>query len=375
MSKNYTAILDIGSSKVTALIGIQGVNESLIIKGKGECEYGGFIEGEFLQPEYLKECIGMAISNAEKQANIKINSIFVGVPGEFSFCNCVEVEKVFEKKKKVKDEDITSMYSKALNNEILKSKTLVSCETICCMVDDGRKVYDITNIKCDKIKATISQIFIENYFVELFNKILSEIGIETVEYISSPVAETKYLLSNFDKQRGAIIIDVGYLTTSVCGAICNGCVGLVSFSLGGGNITAEIYENTNLKFSEAETIKNEIILTLDCNKVPKYNFNIGEKKLSISSKDINEKVIKKIDMLAELINKSLKILYKQNLENAPVYLTGGGISYITSIKEYLGEKIGKEIKELKPHIPTFAKQHLSSEISVLYEGIRKQNNL
>lgn len=38
MPKKYAAIMDVGSSKLTVLIGQQGVNGSFVIKGKGECE-------------------------------------------------------------------------------------------------------------------------------------------------------------------------------------------------------------------------------------------------------------------------------------------------------------------------------------------------
>ena len=48
MQKKRVAVLDIGSSKMTAFIGERGVNKTFIIKGFKEIEYSGYVGGEFL---------------------------------------------------------------------------------------------------------------------------------------------------------------------------------------------------------------------------------------------------------------------------------------------------------------------------------------
>ena len=66
MLKNKdVAILDIGSSKLTVLVGGHGINNIFNIKGKGEAFYSGFSDGEFLEPEKLADTIKRAINEAE----------------------------------------------------------------------------------------------------------------------------------------------------------------------------------------------------------------------------------------------------------------------------------------------------------------------
>ena len=65
MSKNYVSVLDIGSSKLTVMIGEKGVNNTFNVRGAGEVNYAGFYEGVFLEPENLQSAIKEAISKAE----------------------------------------------------------------------------------------------------------------------------------------------------------------------------------------------------------------------------------------------------------------------------------------------------------------------
>ena len=55
MQKKQVAVFDIGSSKVTAVIGERGINKTFVIKGRYSYEYDGFADGEFFDgAEYLK---------------------------------------------------------------------------------------------------------------------------------------------------------------------------------------------------------------------------------------------------------------------------------------------------------------------------------
>ncbi len=374
MPKRYAAIMDIESSKITVIIGEQGVNNTFFVRGKGESGYAGFYEGEFLEPENLKLAIALAISNAEKQSGLKIEALFVGVPAEFSFCECTEVENTFKKKIKLNEDDISYLYTEALNREVMKTKTLVSCSSLWYKLDDYRRTFVISNQKTSKFRAKVSLIYVENYFVETMNNILSEIGVESVEYISSCLAETEYLLDKVERDRGAIIIDIGYITTSVCGVLGDGLASLNAFSLGGGHISADFCEAFNLSFAEAEALKEEIILSISSKKVGDYEVNIKNQVLSVPVNSANQIVYERIDMIASLIKRCFRNNSEQNLENAQVYLTGGGLSYITGGRDYLAKCLGREVKILMPNNPACAKPHLSSSFSVLFAALKKQTD-
>lgn len=107
-----TAILDFGSSKITVLIGERGVNGTVCVKGMGVCDYAGFSEGEWLDPEHIAHAVGRAVSSAEANSGVKIEHLYVGVPGEFTSVVCKEVGIVLNKRRKIKDDDVFCAYER-----------------------------------------------------------------------------------------------------------------------------------------------------------------------------------------------------------------------------------------------------------------------
>lgn len=69
------AVLDIGSSKLTVLIGQRGANNTIQVKGIGECKYDGYSDGEWLSKENLPAAVNTAIASAEQAAGVKIRSL------------------------------------------------------------------------------------------------------------------------------------------------------------------------------------------------------------------------------------------------------------------------------------------------------------
>ena len=195
MQKKLTAVLDFGSSKLFLCLGRKGVNGTFAIRCLTETKYAGFSEGEFLEPEKLFDAVKQAIESGEIDSRKKITTLFVGVPAEFCMVECKEITKHFANKIKLTKENVDEIAQLAINKELLKDKTLISCSPNWVKLDDERKVLDYEDEKTTKITTEICSIYAENYFIRTINSILAKIGIESVEYICSSEAQAKYLLN------------------------------------------------------------------------------------------------------------------------------------------------------------------------------------
>ena len=80
------AVLDVGSSKLELYVGERGINHTFVINAKSTLQYAGFMEGEFIEPENLKQSVAKCINEVESAINKKLNKIYVGVPAEFLMC-------------------------------------------------------------------------------------------------------------------------------------------------------------------------------------------------------------------------------------------------------------------------------------------------
>ncbi|MGN1162920.1 MAG: cell division FtsA domain-containing protein [Christensenellales bacterium] len=371
MSQDMVAVLDIGSSSVRIVVGKRGINGTFNILGKGESEYSGYVDGEFLDTNELASAINIAKINAETNSGMEIHDLFVGVPGEFSLSEVKLVSQNYPKKIKISQENINDLFLKADGHEFESTHTLISCSGIYFVLSDNRRVINPLGEKSSRLSASISYIWADNTFIEIINSILSEQGIQNCEYLSTPLAEGLYLLHENQREKYAIIIDCGYISTSVSLVRGKGLIMLNSFSLGGGHISADLQQCLHIPFASAEQLKSKVVLSISPAQSDVYEVQIQNKMVPVSMQMTNSIVCARIDMIASAINKCLNLCKEEHPEYIDVYLTGGGISYIRGAKDQLSKSIGRNVKLLIPKDSQMSKAYLSSTLGLLDMALEK----
>ncbi len=371
MPKIAVTVLDIGSKSISVLIGNRGVNDTFVIHGYGEREYAGYYEGEFLEEDKLKDVVSKTINDAQSSAGVTIDKLFVGVPADFSFCKTKTLTQTFGQRVKVNDQDLYEMYQRADDFENMKDYVLISCTPISFVLDDGRKTLKPIGQKTTKITATLSLIYAEKTFIEKINNLLKSIGITTVEYLSAPLCEALYLLPQERREEMAVVVDCGYIETSVTVVKGQGLVSLKSFSVGGGHISADLMECLHITFDEAEQLRKQLVLSVVPSESDDYEISKNGTLIPVSMKQANEITSDRIEMIAMLIKKCLQKDF-ETVPPMPYYLTGGGISYIKGGKEVLSNYMGVKITVLCPNDVHMAKPHYSSLLGILDKAIKQE---
>lgn len=370
--KNITAVIDIGSYSIVTLIGERGVNGSFKILGKGEVSYDGFGNGKFYSPDDVKNVIAMSIANAEQTSGQKIVELFVGVPGEFCNNYTKDVSVDFGKSKKVKSADL----SKLLAQGVIKSPvySVINNSIVFCTLDESKRVMNPVGKVCSKLSARVSYVLAENNFLDFISNIMLEIGVKHVMFVSSNLAEANYLLDPEIRDRYAILVDCGYLTTNVMLCQGDGLLFLNSFSLGGGHITGDLCEVLKINFTQAESLKRKIILNWQAEENDTYEVLGNEFISTYSAKVSNEIAESRIEILANYIQKCLERCEYEFPDYLPVYLTGGGLSYIKGIKDFLGRKLGRRVEIMSPNLAQSTRPDYSSELALLAMAIYQSEN-
>ena len=368
--RRQTAVLDFGSQKIISLIGEKRKKEGFDIIGSGEAEYAGFLNGEFLNKEKLVSAIKQALVNAETSCGTKITSIVVGVPACFAICVCNNVSKTYKKKTKISSKEIQSLYGLVNISNLSHTHIPIHHNPISFSLDDGTKTCNVLDMPTTRIYAKISTILVEKKFVELITNILQQLGVtKNITYVSSQLAQALCLLDEKQRQHKSIIVDCGHITTSVVISEGEGLTLLNEFSLGGGYITADLMKWLKLTYSCSEALKKKLVLSLLTTCDDFYEVKAGEEMLTIPAQTANNITIAKIETMAKTIKKCFTNT-SENINDAPLYLTGGGLCYIKGAKEILASKLGKNIAILVPAIPQLAKPHYSSVLSLLSYALK-----
>ena len=80
----YTAVLDIGSSKVICLICSPDGKDSIVVHGAGIREYKGYKRGIMEDEQQFSDAVVDALALAEGEARRRVREISVGVPAPFT---------------------------------------------------------------------------------------------------------------------------------------------------------------------------------------------------------------------------------------------------------------------------------------------------
>lgn len=355
------------------MIAERGINNTFNIRGTGETEYAGYYQGEFVEPENLKNAIENAITKAQANSGLEVSKLFVGVPAEFSYAQTKSEGISFKKRTTVGTQEIFELFDQASKQLDDNTSVIINRSPIYFTLDDNRKCMNPKGETTSKLIAEISFIFASNSFVENITQILQNLGITDLEFISSPLAESIYLLDPEVRDTGAILIDCGYISTSVALVKGDGLVGLNSFSLGGGHLTADLSQVLKIGFKDAENLKRKVVLSIDATDDDYYEIISKDGSVKpVSAKLTNQIVSARLDMIASMISKSLAML-KTSAGGAylPIYLTGGGISYLKGGKDFLSKQLGFNIEILAPQVPQLSRAHFSSVLGLLDLSLAK----
>ncbi|MBQ8443794.1 MAG: hypothetical protein IJX25_00360 [Clostridia bacterium] len=364
MKDKYVLAFDIGSSRLRAMVAGRGLNNTISVKGFKEIEYDGFFEGEFLNKDKLPSLFEEVTKEFNPYLK-KIVKMYVAVPAEFSSVMQTEMSINLGQRRKIKKEDIDSLFYMASEKSKNAEVEVVSVSPISFEVD-GRATLEPASDTGMTISGKLSIIYANKSFIDLFNGIASALGFHFVEYISDVLAQAQFILPKDKREDLSLLIDCGDITTSIALVKGNGVSMLTSFARGGGFITNDLSEAFDLSIKDADKLKKQVVLSVRGKPTDCYELPIdGGKVERIMLNSANEVVAYRIEELAEVINKCVQEFSDEYVAYLPIYLTGGGITKIKGGRDYLAKCLGRNITLGVPPLPGKDKPILSSIFSLV----------
>lgn len=373
MAKKLGAVLDFGSSKLTLLVGEKTINNNFNILASSDLEYAGFMDGEFLEPNQLKADIAKVLKDINTLLGREVTRLFVGVPAEFCAVTSRGIEKNFFKFTKIKQDDVDELFISMDKNLENETHSIINVSPLCYELDGKNKTNNPVGAYAKHIKAYACVVLAENRFLNMVSGILKDLDVQDIEFVCSALAVATTLIPMDERSNGALVLDVGYLTTSVSYAVGEGLFELSTIPMGGGQITAEISEKMQLPFGVAEQVKQQLIITLKPTSLDYYEIVRDGKLDKVSTAKANSIAVAKLDELVEAVKEKLTQMVGYD-DNSTLYLTGGGIAYLKGVCFYLENMLGRKVEIIKPKQVKFACPDLSSVVSLLDTALKMEDN-
>lgn len=356
------AVLDVNSRLVTAIVGAKRAQSVFGIKAMAEKQHQGYENGEWFDAKETVELAKSVLIESMKEADSRTKKLFIGVPAEFVAVVTKEVSIRLDRRRRVIDDDIAYLLKKGDDFDSNKYLT-INTSAIYYSLDDEDKIYnDVRDMEAQKVDACVSYMLCEKSFVDMFDEVASSLGFTDVKYVATCWAECMALLEKEQRDNVYMLIDAGYLSSSVCIAKGEGILDMKSFSMGGAHICADIFEALEVPFDMAEEAKRLVDLNLNYSDEAVL---VSDGENVVYAADACEIAKSRLDVFVEVLAGIFKDIEDDAPSYMPVYITGEGIATMRGATKYLSEQLGKNIEIITPKLPGFAKPEDCSKASLL----------
>ena len=373
--KTMAAAIDFGTSKVVTLVAESGGYHRCDIIGAGQVPYDGYTDGYWNTPEKVTEAISASIQEAENQSHRRIREIHVGVPGEF--CRVYVTETTLQLQgvdPHVTPADVERIFTMADQDIQPVRGVIIHRSPAWFTVDDGKKTMEPVGMKGSTLKTFVSFVVADEFFLNDINRRMQSLGVEVAGFFSLPMGESLLFLPPEDRDRTAVLIDIGYLNTEIMVVEGDALVFHKVIPIGGAHITVDLTYGLEVPMATAEQIKRSYIFGMPGGDTIDAMLENG--RTATFERDAVARVLEpRVDEIAEEIRKELDESGVKLGSWSNVYLTGGGLALMRGGREYLASQLDRPVRAPSPKAAKLNSPIFSSSLGLMdlvFETIEQQ---
>ncbi|MGE5344634.1 MAG: cell division protein FtsA [Acidithiobacillales bacterium] len=260
MPKNtpYLVSLDIGSSKVCALIAEPQPGGRVDILGKGTAAHKGARRGAIIDVPATVDAIKRATEEAEIMAGAQIERAILGISGpSIKSFNSRQVVAVAAKNREISREDIQRSLDAARSVPIPTEFEVLHVLPREFVVDGQEGVADPLGMVGSRLEADVHVVTVPVATVQNLLNCVNRAGIEVVELVLEPLAASEAVLTPDERELGIVLADIGAGTTELA-VWSGGTLAATSvLPIGGDHFTNDIAVVKKAPVPDAERLKRK----------------------------------------------------------------------------------------------------------------------
>ena len=252
-NKQYVSALDVGTSKVIALIG-EVVADEINIVGMGLAESRGLKAGMVTNIDATAQAIHQAMSEAERMAECKITSVVTGISGNhIRSLNSQGVVKIKDGEVTKADIERAKDTAKAVN--IPPDHQILHTVVQEYIIDNQPGVREPIGMSGVRLDTRVHIITGAVTALQNVQKCIERCGLKVDEIMLQPLVSADAVLTEDEKELGVCVIDIGGGTTDIA-VYTNGAIRHTAvIPIAGDLITRDLAQALRTPYNAAERIK------------------------------------------------------------------------------------------------------------------------
>ncbi len=353
--------LDIGTTKIAAIVGRVNEYNKIEILGSGKCESIGVKRGVVSNIEHTVNSIQKAIREAEIKSGVNIETVNVGIAGQHIKSLQHHGSLIRNNNEdEIGQEDIDRLNENMYKLAMSPGEEIIEVIPQEYMIDGEPGITEPVGMSGISLEANFHIITGQTAAAKNIYKCVRKANLEVTELILEPIASAESVLSEEEKEAGVVLVDIGGGTTDIAifqdGIIRHTAV----IPFGGDIITDDVKEGCTIIKKHAEELKVKFGSALASENKEQEIVAIpglrGRPPKEISLKNLAGIIQARMEEIIEHIHFEIKNSGCENKLIAGIVLTGGGaqLLHIAQLTEFItgmDTRIGYPNEHLGQDVP------------------------
>ena len=352
-SQNLITALDIGSSKVSALIVAPDEEGRLRVLGSGQRESRGVKRGYVTDMEASEVAVREAVEIAERISGVTIDDVWAsyGAGGLVSDIANVEVELGGHQ---VVDDDVEQLLAAGRGAIDGGGQMVLHAHPALYTIDGVEGVRQPIGLHADRLGVDIHVVAADPAPLRNIDFVIRSAHLGVSRIVASPVAAAMACLTAEERDLGVALVEMGAEVTNVSLHAGGMLVGLRSIPIGAKDITDDIACAFGVQRRDAERLKCFYGSAMTS---PRDNHEMidaapigaeeGGEPIRITRAQLMTVIRQRVEELTSQIDAALKSLGFTGPVGRQVVLTGGGAE-LKNIADYMQGVLGRAVRVGRP---------------------------
>jgi cell division protein FtsA len=334
--------LDIGTTKICAIVGRKNEFGKLEVLGMGKAESEGVIKGIVTNIDKTVFAIEKAVKEASDMSGIDIGVVNVGIAGQH-IRSSIHHGGITRSSKddEVSIEDVNRLTEDMYRIVIPPGSEIIHVMPQDYIVDYEEGIKDPVGMSGVKLEADFHIITAQTSAINNINKCVRRAGLEIEDLILEPLASSLAVLSEEEKEAGVCLIDIGGGTTDI--AVFHDSIirhtAVIPF--GGNILTNDIQHGLMVMAKQAEQLKTRFGKAIAEEASPNEIVSIpgirNRTAKEISVKNLSSIIQARMEEIIEMAHTEIINSGFENRLAGGIVITGGGsqLSCLKQLVEYM----------------------------------------
>lgn len=321
--------LEIGTSKVCAVVGELGDESVPNIIGLGQCASHGVRKGEIVNTTQTEEDIRNAIVEAEQMANAEIRSVFLGVTGgHVRGFNNRGMHPIVSADREITEEDVQDAVKNAKAINLPAQNHVIHAIRQHFLVDDQDDLTNPVGMLGSRLEVDVHVVHGSLNRLQNAIRAVKGLQLEVEDIVFNGLASSLAVLQRDQKELGALVIDMGGGTTDYV-VYADGIIKHTGvLAVGGDHLSNDLAIGLKVPLGRAEQLKLDYGCAILDDSAKGQTIDItndfGLPMKTISLENLRRIMWLRLEETFDLIRREIEEAGLFEYLRSGVYLSGGG---------------------------------------------------